>query len=56
MVWSAKIIIVYIFYTLHTVDRENFIVKKVTWNKKSLTRFNFVKAESIVCTSTKELH
>ena len=38
----------------NTVDRENFIVKKVTWNKSS-THFNFVKAESIVCTSTKEL-
>ena len=38
----------------NTVDRKNFIVKKVTWDK-SLTRFNFVKAESIVCMSTEEL-
>ena len=37
-----------------TVDRENFVVKKVTCDKCS-TYFNFVKAESIVCTSTKEL-
>ena len=37
-----------------TVDRENFVGKKVTWDK-SLTRFNFVKSESIACTSTKEL-
>ena len=42
------------FSALYTVDRENFVVKKVTWNKSS-TRFNFVKAESIVCMSTKEL-
>ena len=41
-------------FELHTVDQENFVVKKVTWNKSS-TRFDFVKAESIVCTSTKEL-
>ena len=39
---------------LCTVDRKNFVVKKVAWNKSS-ARFNFVKAESIVCTSTKEL-
>ena len=39
---------------MYTVDRENFIVEKVTWDK-SLTCFNFVKAESIVCTSTKEV-
>ena len=39
---------------LNTVDRENFVVKKVTWNKSSV-RFNFVKRESILCTSTKEL-
>ena len=38
----------------HTVDRENIVIKKVTWNK-SLMRFNFVKAESKVCMSTKEL-
>ena len=37
-----------------TVDQENFVVKKVTWDK-SLTYFNFIKAESMVCTSTKEL-
>ena len=30
-----------------TVDWENFVVKKVTWNKSS-ARFNFVKTESIV--------
>ena len=36
---------------VYTVDRENFIVKKITWDKCSM-RFNFVKAESIVCTST----
>ena len=39
----------------HTVDREKFVIKKVTWDKSS-TRFNFVKAESIVCTSTEELY
>ena len=38
-----------------TVDWENFIIKKVTWDKNSM-RFNFAKAESIVCTSTEELH
>ena len=32
---------------LYTVDRENFIVKKVMWDKSS-KRFNFIKAESIV--------
>ena len=32
-----------------------FVVKKVT-RDKSLACFNFVKTESIVCTSTKELH
>ena len=37
-----------------TIHRENFIVKKVTWNKSSV-HFNFVKTGSIVCTSTKEL-
>ena len=40
---------------VHTVDWENFIIKKVMWDKSS-TRFNFIKAKSIVCTSTKELH
>ena len=39
----------------HTVDWENSVVKKVTQDK-SLACFNFVKTESIVCTSTKELH
>ena len=34
-----------------TIDRENFVVKKVKWDKS----FNSVKAESIVCMSTKEL-
>ena len=38
----------------YTVDQENFVVKKVTWDKSS-TRFNFIKAESIICTSTEEL-
>ena len=38
---------------LYTVDRENFVIKKVTWNKSS-AHFNFVKAESIVCMSAKE--
>ena len=33
---------------LNTVDQENFVDKKVTWDK-SLMNFNFVKAESIVC-------
>ena len=37
-----------------TIDWENFIIKKVTWNKSS-TRFNFVKAETIVCISIKKL-
>ena len=37
---------------MDTADWKNFVVKKVTWNK-SLTRFNVVKANSIVCTSTK---
>ena len=32
------------------MDRENFVVKKVTWDN-SLTRFSFV--ESIVCMSTR---
>ena len=30
---------------LATVDQENFVVKKVTWNKSSM-HFNFVKAEA----------
>ena len=36
------------------VDWENFVIKKVTWDKSSAC-FNFVKTKSIVCTSTKEL-
>ena len=40
--------------TANTVDRENFVINKVTWDK-SLMHFNFIR-ESIVCTSTKELH
>ena len=39
---------------IYTIDQENFVVKKVRWDK-SLTCFNFIKAESIVFTSTKEL-
>ena len=39
-------------YVLATVDRENYVVKKVMWDKSS-TCFNFIKAESIVCMSTK---
>ena len=34
---------------MHTIDQENFVVNKVMWDK-TLTHFNFVKAESIVCT------
>ena len=41
-------------YYYITVDRENFVVKKVVWDK-SLTGFNFVKTECIACMSTKEL-
>ena len=44
-----------IYINMNTVDQENFVVKKVKWDK-SLMHFNFVKAESIVCTSTKEPH
>ena len=43
------------YICIATVDRENFVVKKVTWDK-SLTHFNFVKAVSIECMSTEELH
>ena len=49
-----RIIIVYTMRLHTTIDRENFVIKKVMWNKSS-THFNFVKAESIVCMSTKEL-
>ena len=38
----------------NTVDRENFVIKKATWDK-TLTHFNFIR-ERIVCTSTKDLH
>ena len=44
----------YVAMYIHTVDLENFIAKKVT-RDKSFACFNFVKAESIVCTSTEEL-
>ena len=43
----------YVFYDT-TIDWENFVVKKVMWDK-SLMRFNFVKAESIVFTNTEKL-
>ena len=39
---------------VNNVDRDNFVVKTVTWNK-SLMDCNFVKPENIVYMSTKEL-
>ena len=35
---------------LFTIDQENFVVNKVTWDKKSSMHFNFTKEESTVCT------
>ena len=35
----------YVCMCVSTIDRENFVVKKVTWDKSS-THSNFVEAES----------
>ena len=36
----------------YTIDWENFVIEKFMWDK-SLMCFNFVKAENIICMSTK---
>ena len=45
---------VHYYWWINTVDHKNFVIKKVMWDK-NLMHFNFMKAESIVCTSTEEL-